>query len=148
MSKSIPLNRPFESIDELWAALLEISDQDEEIDPFAPYEELFLQQFQDRFGVDTEGEQWEVLQISRSVDSFLVNVSVALLTNELIIFLRDLLAVTRPDGSVVVAVFAPSILGEGTHVGSLAVFRAELWGTLEVLRSLEDAEQGFTSTDE
>ncbi|BDS07408.1 hypothetical protein NT6N_24480 [Oceaniferula spumae] len=129
--------RQFETIDQLWAAMLDRSTGDDEHDPFADYEDFFIASLTKRFGGDTDGEDWEVLQISSSVDAFHINISISKLNHELITYFRNLLLQSLPDESVLVAVFDSGISGDSRHLGSLVVFKDELWITRELTSEVD-----------
>ena len=126
--QSIIVDRSFPSVEALWEALLLRSSQ-RALCPFAEHEDAWIESLRLGFPADSEGTLWEVLQISRSIDSFMVNLAASEFTPATIDLMRSLLVATRPDDSVYVCIFDPVIPGDTVHIGSIALFRDEVWGT-------------------
>ena len=135
----IHIHRQFENVEALWQALLDLVTDESEFCPFAPHEDLWLHEFRQRWGSDSEGTHWEVLQISRSIAGFMVNLAVGEVHCDTVGFLRELLGRTRPRDCVYVCVFAPRIPGDSVHIGSFAVFGSQTWGTVWLQPSLHAA---------
>jgi hypothetical protein len=131
--KPIHIDRQFEDVKTLWQALLDLVTDEHEFCPFAEHEDLWLNEFRQRWCSDSEGIRWEVLQISRSIDGFLVNLAVGDVDCDTVAFLRELLNRTRPQDCVCVGVFDPLISGDSIHLGTFVVFGNHTWGTAGLL---------------
>lgn len=134
--KPIQIDRQFEDVETLWQALLDLVTDEHEFCPYEEHEDLWLNEFRQRWSSDSEGVRWEVLQISRAIDGFLVNLTVGDIDFYTVAFLRDLLNKTRPQDCVCVGVFDPLISGDSIHVGSLVVFGNHTWCTAGLLAHL------------